>query len=838
MAQDININITAKNATRQAFDEVRKSVDGTQDSLVPAAKAGLAFGAAFGVAQQAAVKFIDAGIAAARAIGELAAQAERISNKALITGFSTEAVQQLDRLATNAGVSGDAVFRAVSKMQRAAVEASPGFVKLGLDAQKFGEMLPQEQLQAVAERIMALPTAGERAAAAMKLLGRSGAELLPVFAELADGSEELQVTLSEDQVDALSELDDALDNAKGAFSDLSDQILATIATSPEVTQAINDIATSVSWLAGQVKEGMPGLQAYVALLSRAAGLAGANSPIGLLRIMGIAAGGAPKPTTPTWGGTAGGFPMPALPSANERAEEAAVFRRLALQDKVFRKTSADARKLAAELEALDRKQIEGAMKVEEAELRSLENLDKAAAAHANFVMGEDEKAWSALEKMLNEEEALSEKVRQAEIAALDEKRKHREALGQTFGGLSTVFGSIREGLVAMGVQGDSALMRITVALQTAASAASGFFSAMARGDTLGMIGSAIGGVVGALSALGIGGNKAVMQVNDLRDAFFKAQGGFVEFQKKLVGLTDQDLTKKIFDAKTVDQYNAAVAEAMALIDGQAKAQQELQAAVEKYGFTIEELGPKFAQQELDKQAAQLMKEFQLLTAAGIDVNNVIGKMGPTMVEFVNTSIAAGASIPKAMRPMVDELIKSGQLLDANGKAFGSAEEAGITFAETLTESMQNVIEEIRKLVAALTGIPAVTIPVRYQNPGPPPRWGGGGGEEEGPGGGDGGEEGMARGGIVLPFVPRAAQGIVVARPGGRHVLVGEGGQAELVAPVAALADRIGRAAAAAAGGGSGQVIQVVLDGRVLAEAMVRRNKAGLFPIAASSVRGG
>jgi hypothetical protein len=68
------------------------------------------------------------------------------------------------------------------------------------------------------------------------------------------------------------------------------------------------------------------------------------------------------------------------------------------------------------------------------------------------------------------------------------------------------------------------------------------------------------------------------------------------------------------------------------------------------------------------------------------------------------------------------------------------------------------------------------------------------------------------------------------------VLVGEGGQAELVAPVAALADRIGRAAAAAAGGGS-QVVQVILDGQVLATAMVRRNKAGGLPIAAGSVRG-
>jgi hypothetical protein len=325
-----------------------------------------------------------------------------------------------------------------------------------------------------------------------------------------------------------------------------------------------------------------------------------------------------------------------------------------------------------------------------------------------------------------------------------------------------------------------------------------------------------------------------MQVNDLRDAFFEAHGGWLELQKDLANLTDQDLVAKIFNAKTVEEFNAAVAEAMNLLDTQARAQEELQAAIEKYGITIEELGPKFAQQELDKQAAQLMKEFELLSAAGVDVNTLIAKMGPGLIEFVNTSIAAGATIPEAMRPIIDKLIEQGLLLDENGNAFASAEEAGINFAQTLTESMQSVIEEIRNLVAALTGIPrnvttTVTTHHRDTYSGEPAS-----GQER-----DRGEE-LARGAIigrnVLPFIPRAAQGLITAQPGGSPVIVGEGGQAELVAPVRALAREIGAAAAAAAGGGGNQVIQVILDGQVLATAMVKRNRAGGLPIAAGSVR--
>ena len=225
-----------------------------------------------------------------------------------------------------------------------------------------------------------------------------------------------------------------------------------------------------------------------------------------------------------------------------------------------------------------------------------------------------------------------------------------------------------------------------------------------------LVGSAVGGLVakgiGALaSKFNIGGNKVVMQVNDMRDSFLSAQGGFVELQKKLQGLTNQDLVKKIFDAKTVEQFNAAVAEVNGLLGNQEAAQQALKEATDRYGFSIEELGPTMQRQELDAQAAQLLKDFSLLTASGIDVGTVISKMGPNLLEFVNTSRAAGQAIPEAMRPMIDQLIASGQLVDENGVAFESAEEAGITFAQSLSEGMASVVEEIRNLVAALTGIP-------------------------------------------------------------------------------------------------------------------------------------
>lgn len=254
------------------------------------------------------------------------------------------------------------------------------------------------------------------------------------------------------------------------------------------------------------------------------------------------------------------------------------------------------------------------------------------------------------------------------------------------------------------------------------------------GDTLGSAVASLAGPLGAMlgsllgkgvskigELLGIGGNKEVMKVNDLRDAFLEAHGGWLQLQKDLAALTDQDLVKKIFNARTVEEFEAATREVMGLLDGQAAAEQALADAVDRYGLTIEELGPKWQQQELDKMAAQLLQDYELLKASGADMSAVIAKMAPNMSEYVQTALAAGQSIPENMKPIIDAMIEQGLLLDENGVAYKSAEEAGITYTKSLTEGLMEAVEAIKQLVAALTGVkvPPIKVPIEYQYPGRP-----------------------------------------------------------------------------------------------------------------------
>jgi TP901 family phage tail tape measure protein len=290
----------------------------------------------------------------------------------------------------------------------------------------------------------------------------------------------------------------------------------------------------------------------------------------------------------------------------------------------------------------------------------------------------------------------------------------------------------------------------------------------AVGSIMGPIGSMVGSMLGDLGGklvgkLGIGGNKEIMKLNDLRDKFLETEGGFEALQKKLVGLTDQDLVKKIFDAKTVEDFNGAVSEVMALLDMQTQAQEKLQGAIEEYGITTAELGPKWAQQQMDERALSLLEKWKLLEAAGVGVGTLLEKMGPDMAAFVQESITAGTAIPEAMRGVVEKLIESGQLLDENGEAYTSVEDAGVTFATTMEEKFVSLLDKITQMVNALLGIPTevntnVNVHTRYTDSGDNAR--------------DGGEDND-------PATPFATGGIVTQPTFG---LVGEAGP-EAVIPL-------------------------------------------------------
>jgi hypothetical protein len=277
---------------------------------------------------------------------------------------------------------------------------------------------------------------------------------------------------------------------------------------------------------------------------------------------------------------------------------------------------------------------------------------------------------------------------------------------QAFRDVEGVVGDLSGLFEALGVSADSGFGRAIAGMESFAGAASQGAQAFAQftsGDILGGIRSGIGALTSVVQGFkGLFGDSEHEKVNDLRDAYVAAAGGITELDKKAqaAGTT----VRRLLDAKTVAQYEAAIRQLNGAFDRQAEAQKRAEDAAKRYGLTIDELGAKGAQAELHKMFEQLWGDYEVLKASGADMNAVLAKMAPSFSEYVQQAIAAGQAIPESMRAIVEQLIAEGKLVDANGNAYESTAAAGITFAKDITEAIMETTQAIRELVAALTGV--------------------------------------------------------------------------------------------------------------------------------------
>ncbi len=123
--------------------------------------------------------------------------------------------------------------------------------------------------------------------------------------------------------------------------------------------------------------------------------------------------------------------------------------------------------------------------------------------------------------------------------------------------------------------------------------------------------------------------------------------------------------------------------------------------MEKYKLTIEDMGPAFQRQQLDIQAMRLLNDWRLLVGAGADLLKVTSRMAPDINAFVQQSLRMGQEIPIAMRPVLQAMMDQGLLLDANGDKITDFEGAGITFAQTMTEGFDRIVDKLDELLRGL-----------------------------------------------------------------------------------------------------------------------------------------
>lgn len=176
---------------------------------------------------------------------------ESTSNLSRELGISYSQLQELQIAASLAGVSTETLAKAFTKAQVAITKASQGGAEavkalsaIGLSAADFQGLSSSEQFTLIATAINGITNPAQRAAAAVAIFGRSGAELLPVFRELGGNLATSQEFLAKfggglTQLDTerINQLGDQFQLAGTAIQIVGQKILAELA--PALGEAVN-----------------------------------------------------------------------------------------------------------------------------------------------------------------------------------------------------------------------------------------------------------------------------------------------------------------------------------------------------------------------------------------------------------------------------------------------------------------------------------------------------------------------------------------------------------------------------------------------------------------------
>jgi len=185
---------------------------------------------AFGATVRAAgLKLMGLGALAAAPLAgaakAFASMGDTVAKMAKRTGVSTETLSELRYVASQTGTEFGALEMSFRRMQRSIYDAGRGLstakdalTDLGLTFEDLDGLSPEQQFKVLAEQISKVQDPTKKAAIAMTLLGRTGTNLLPMFAQGARGIETLQqqarklgLTIGSEDARAAEDLTDAFD---------------------------------------------------------------------------------------------------------------------------------------------------------------------------------------------------------------------------------------------------------------------------------------------------------------------------------------------------------------------------------------------------------------------------------------------------------------------------------------------------------------------------------------------------------------------------------------------------------------------------------------------------
>jgi hypothetical protein len=182
------------------------------------------------------------------------------------TGASSESLSQLKYAAEQSGTSIETVEKGMRKLSQTVTSAADGSQSaadalgaIGLSAKDLQGLSPDQQFLAVAQGLSQIEDPGEKAARAMDILGKSGAEMVPLMADGADGikalmeqADQLGLTITGDQAKAAAEFDDLWHSVTTTAMAAAVQIGAALA--PTISELMKRVVPLIGSLVNFIKQ--------------------------------------------------------------------------------------------------------------------------------------------------------------------------------------------------------------------------------------------------------------------------------------------------------------------------------------------------------------------------------------------------------------------------------------------------------------------------------------------------------------------------------------------------------------------------------------------------------
>lgn len=632
--------------------QLLKDVDQIGSKLDSLGGMAMNLAGAFGIAFS-----VDAAIGFGQALMDDADALVRMSDQ---TGISIDGLNRLQAAADDAGNGIDQITAAVIKMEDKVASgdlaAGNALKAIGLSIEDIRTLAPDQQFIAISEGLRQIEDPAEQVRIATDLFGKTGAQVLPTLKRGFDDLKDSAVGMSEDTARALDDAGDTITRWGRTVKGVSAEALVAMGR----------------W----VQAGLNPTQLVLQDMQRTAEQAAESTKKLTDKLAGPDLAKGAAAIAPS---------MDAVDRAIRQAEK---------DQRALEQAQREAKRASEQAEAQAKREAAARTINADALTREIRLLKaRSGGTQLTEVLPELDPArgLSKIGKLVSQplEDAIGPSFAQRFGARLPNVIQSAfQGGGNVLKSIGSAFGGdLGKAIVGTGANGLGGFL--TGAL---GKTFGGALSAMIPG-----LGSLLGGL--GTKLIGKIFSNPEKQINPIRQAFIDAGGGLAAMNQKAAeaGVT----MRAVLDARTPEAYKKAIDDLNAAFEFQDNAMKTLDETVKRYGFTIDELGPAMQRQALDKQAQQLYQDFQVLTAAGLNVDTVLGKMGGSIQDFVTQSLRTGTEIPIAMQPMLQKMVELGQLTDANGNIITNLEDSGVSFAMTMSQGFQELMKSVDKLTQAI-----------------------------------------------------------------------------------------------------------------------------------------